>query len=61
LGLSAAAFLIEKAQVVVHAGHQPDLPVDFFDAGLLTGEYVAEIDLALADADTPGAEHEIPG
>lgn len=37
-GLEARRLLVERAQVVAHEGHEPDLVVDLLDADLLTGK-----------------------
>lgn len=47
--------MIEEAQVVVHEADQPDLVGDLFDADVLTGEHLAEVDLVPAEADTAAA------
>jgi hypothetical protein len=41
--------VIEEAEVVVHEADEPDFVSDLLDADVLTGEDLAEIDLAAAD------------
>ena len=49
--------MIEEAEVVVHEADEPDFVGDLFDADVLAGEDLAEIDLAATDADAPAARN----
>ena len=51
----ASCLVIEEAEVPVHDADEPDLVGDLFDADVLTGKDLAEIDLAATDADPSGA------
>jgi len=48
--------MIEESQVIFHEGDEPDSIAHLFDADVLSGEDLAETDLALADADTAAIE-----
>ncbi len=43
--------MIKEPQIVVHEADQPDFLGDLFDADVLSGEHLAEVDLTLSDAD----------
>jgi hypothetical protein len=45
--------VVEEAQVVVHEGDEPDSIAHLLDSHVLTGEGLAQVDLALAEADAP--------
>jgi hypothetical protein len=44
------ALVIEEPKIVVHEAREPDFLADFRDAHRLPSECLAEVDLALADA-----------
>ena len=43
--------MIEEPQIVLHETDEPDLLGDFFDADVLAGEDLTQVDLATADTD----------
>ena len=45
--------MVERSQVVVHEGDEPDSIVHLLDPDVLTGAGLTEVDLALAQADPP--------
>jgi hypothetical protein len=49
--------VIEEPQFVVHEGDEPDFIAHLLDAHVLAGEDGAQVDLALAKADTTAVGH----
>src|SRR5690625_7736265 len=51
----AVLVAVEETQIIIKERDLPDLVVDLSQAEDLTGEDLAEVDLAFADADAPAA------
>jgi len=49
--------MVEKAEIVVHEGDEPDFLAHLFDAHLLPGEHCAEINFLPIEADAPARGH----